>query len=275
VSARDRAIARANARIEARADRPPEPLPSINLHARNDALEPWPAVPVDEGRADRPPEPPTPEYGGALYNARMKDEPLWRPPEPPTLDRPGVTKDRQRQLRERAEEAKELGYSFVEVYPATLLAILDALGDSPPPPDLGHTHDPESVNCLSPHGLNPSLRCPRCGGGYFRCEDPWHKQALGASPPPPDLSEREPGNPSLLTIEQRIQLARDMGRMAAERDAVQVVGKIVLAAGGEVRVPDNLMVQDVTVATDYIGGATVYRALASQPPSTPREPSRG
>ena len=34
-----------------------------------------------------------------------------------------------------------------------------------------------------PVGMRPESRCPRCFGGYFRCEDPWHDQGV---PPSPD-----------------------------------------------------------------------------------------
>jgi hypothetical protein len=46
----------------------------------------------------------------------------------------------------------------------------------------------------------------------------------------------------------------------AQQEAVEALARVVAAAGGEVRVPDRLLVEDVTMAVDYEKGETVYRA---------------
>jgi len=75
----------------------------------------------------------------------------------------------------------------------------------------------------------------------------------------------QPASEPTLDVERRVELAREIGRLQAENDAVQALGRIVLAAGGEVRLPDNLLVKDVSVSTDFIKGMTIYRARLSQP----------
>jgi hypothetical protein len=56
--------------------------------------------------------------------------------------------------------------------------------------------------------------------------------------------------PTVLTREQEVELARDMGRIHAEIEAAKVIGLIVAAAGGSVFVPDNLVVGDDIYAQD-------------------------
>jgi hypothetical protein len=48
----------------------------------------------------------------------------------------------------------------------------------------------------------------------------------------------------------------------AQQEIIETLGKIVLAAGGEVSVPDHIVVGDVVMWVDYLEGRTVYRALA-------------
>lgn len=56
-----------------------------------------------------------------------------------------------------------------------------------------------------------------------------------------------------------VEAARIFGRQEAESEAVAMLGRIVAAAGGEVRVPDRLFVGDVFMDTDYLAGETIFR----------------
>lgn len=69
----------------------------------------------------------------------------------------------------------------------------------------------------------------------------------------------EPWEPS---VEDRLELARDMGRIQAENAMRGSVAAIVLAAGGSVRVPDYLLAEDLVldVSRDEVSHFTIYRA---------------
>lgn len=53
----------------------------------------------------------------------------------------------------------------------------------------------------------------------------------------------------------------EAGRREGERRAAQVLGKLVLSAGGEIRVPRALMLDDVVISREEIFDYDIYRAV--------------
>lgn len=56
-----------------------------------------------------------------------------------------------------------------------------------------------------------------------------------------------------------------MGRIQAEREAMTLIGRLIVAAGGVIEVPDRLVVADdatVVMSSDPVAGTTTYRAAA-------------
>jgi len=78
----------------------------------------------------------------------------------------------------------------------------------------------------------------------------------------------QPERPREMSVEDDVELARTMGRLQAEREAVKVVALIVEAAGGSVFVPDRLIVGpdfDLLPEHDPIAGGRRYSTRPTKP----------
>jgi hypothetical protein len=66
--------------------------------------------------------------------------------------------------------------------------------------------------------------------------------------------------------EQRVIRTNEMITIyaKAQQEAAEALARVVAAAGGEVRVPDRLVVEDVTMQVDYLHGETIYRSRTAK-----------
>jgi hypothetical protein len=88
---------------------------------------------------------------------------------------------------------------------------------------------------------------------YAANADYWRERAERAGAAEPAGEQETAAGP---------EFYRQAGKAEAEQRCADAVGRIVAAAGGEVRVPDRLVVGDVTMSVDYLAGETVYRAAS-------------